>query len=123
MVLVDTSVWIAHFREGQPELVNLLTDWQVVMHPFICGELACGNLRNRVELLFDLNALPQAPRASDAEVMRLIEVRRLWGRGLGWTDMHLLAAALLSDLRLWTLDKRLESAAFGLALSYRHTES
>jgi hypothetical protein len=123
MVLVDTSVWIAHFRDGQPELVDLLTDGQVVMHPFIRGELACGNLRNRVEVLFNLNSLPQAPRASDAEVMHLIDVRRLWGRGLGWTDMHLLAAALVSDLRFWTLDKRLGSAAFGLALSYRHTES
>jgi predicted nucleic acid-binding protein len=123
MVLADTSVWIAHFRDGQPELVNLLTDGRVVMHPFICGELACGNLRNRVELLFDFNALPRAARASDAEVMHLIEVRRLWGRGLGWTDMHLLASALVSGSRLWTLDKKLESAASGLALGYRHTES
>ncbi len=123
MVLVDTSVWIAHFRDGERDLVNLLTDGEVVMHRFISGELACGNLRNRVELLSDLNALPQAPQASDAEVMHLIEVRRLWGRGLGWTDMHLLASALVSGCRLWTLDKKLESAAFGLALSYRHTES
>ncbi len=123
MVLVDTSVWIAHFRDRQSELVNLLTDGQVVMHPFICGELACGNLRNRAELISDLNALPQAPRASDTEVMHLIDVRRLWGRGLGWVDMHLLAAALLSGFRFWTLDKRLDSTAFGLGLSYRHTES
>jgi predicted nucleic acid-binding protein len=123
MVLVDTSVWIAHFREGQPELVNLLTEEQVVMHPFIRGELACANLKNRGNLLFDLNALPQAPRTSDAEMMHLIEVRGLWGRGLGWTDMHLLASALVSNSRVWTLDKRLDSAASGLALNYRQTES
>jgi hypothetical protein len=122
MVLVDTSVWIAHFRDGQPELVNLLTDDRVLMHPFICGELACGNLKNRLELLFDLTAMPQAHRASDSEVMHLIEARRLWGRGLGWTDVHLLASALVSGSRFWTLDKKLNGVAYGLGLSYRRTE-
>jgi len=121
MVLVDSSVWIAHFREGQPELADLLTDGLVFMHPFVCGDLACGNLKNRVTLLSDLSALPQAHRASDADVMHLIDVRGLWGRGLGWVDVHLLAAALVSSCRFWTLDKRLDSAASELALSYRYT--
>jgi predicted nucleic acid-binding protein len=119
MVLVDSSVWIAHFRDGQPELADLLMDGLVFMHPFICGELACGNLKNRVTLLSDLSLLPRAHRASDADVMHLIDVRRLWGRGLGWVDVHLLAAALVSNCRFWTLDKRLDSAASELALSYR----
>ena len=84
MVLVDSSVWIAHFRYRQADLAELLEDGLVLMHPFILGELACGNLKNRVSLLSDLEALPQARRASDADVMHLIDARKLWGRGLGW---------------------------------------
>jgi predicted nucleic acid-binding protein len=116
MVLVDTSIWIAHFRQRQPVLVDLLCDGLVLAHPFVNGELACGNLSRRESLLADLAALPTAARASDAEVMRLVESRQLWGRGLGWVDAHLLASALISHCRLWTLDKRLGAAAseFGL---------
>jgi predicted nucleic acid-binding protein len=77
MVLADTSVWIAHFREGQPALADLLTDGLVLMHPFVSGELACGNLANRTAILTDLSALPAALRAEDSEVMRLIEERKL----------------------------------------------
>jgi predicted nucleic acid-binding protein len=116
MVLADTSVWVAHFREGHPGLTTLLTDGLVLMHPFVSGELACGNLKARASILADLNALPAATRAEDSEVTRLIEDRRLWGRGLGWVDAHLLAAALLSNCRLWTLDKRLDRAATDLGL-------
>jgi predicted nucleic acid-binding protein len=117
MVLVDTSLWIAHFREGQAALADLLSDGLVLMHPFVAGELVCGNLKKRTAILSDLAALPVVTRASDTEVMHLVEDRRLWGRGLGWIDVHLLAAALLSHCRLWTLDKRLESAASELRLS------
>lgn len=117
MVLVDTSVWIAHFRAGQPVLADLLTNGLVLMHPFVAGELACGNLKKRTAVLSDLASLPVAPRASEAEALRLLEDRRLWGRGLGWIDVHLLAAALLSPCRLWTLDERLGSAAGELGLS------
>jgi predicted nucleic acid-binding protein len=116
MVLADTSVWVAHFREGHPGLVTLLTDGLVLMHPFVSGELACGNLKDRTTILADLNALPAVTGAEDSEVMQLIEDRRLWGRGLGWVDAHLLAAALLSNCRLWTLDKRLDKAATDLGL-------
>ena len=111
MVLVDTSVWIAHLRERQAALAEILGDGQVLMHPFVTGELACGNLNKRADVLADLTALPAAIIASDAEVMRLVEGRRLWGRGLGWIDVHLLASALLTHCRLWTLDKRLGAAA------------
>jgi predicted nucleic acid-binding protein len=117
MVLVDTSVWIAHFRKGQPVLVDLLSDGLVAMHPFVSGELACRNLKNRAEILSDLRTLPAAKRASDHEVMQLVEARRLWGRGLGWIDAHLLAAALISNCRFWTLDKRLRNAASELGLN------
>jgi hypothetical protein len=116
MVLADTSVWIAHFREGQPVLADLLSDGLVLMHPFVVGELACGNLSRRTPILSDLTTLPVATRASDDEVMRLVEDRRLWSKGLGWIDAHLLASALLSHCRLWTLDKRLGSAAFNMGL-------
>jgi len=118
MVLVDSSVWIAHLREGNSAMADLLMKELVLMHPFIRGELACGNLKDRITLLSDLSTLPQAHRASDAEVMHLIDARKLWGRGLGWIDAHLLAAALVSRCRFWTLDKRLRTAAADLELSF-----
>jgi predicted nucleic acid-binding protein len=111
VVLADTSVWIQHFRQGQPTLADGLSEGLVLMHPFVSGELACGNLKNRISILSSLHALPSAKLASDREVLQLIEDRRLWGRGLGWVDMHLLASALLSDCRLWTFDQKLQAAA------------
>lgn len=111
MVLADTSVWIEHFRHGDPNLAERLSEGLVLMHPFIRGELACGNLKNRAAILSDMEALPQAHLATNAEVLQLIEDRRLWGRGMGWIDAHLLASALLSNCRLWTLDGRLAKAA------------
>jgi predicted nucleic acid-binding protein len=86
------------------------------MHPFVVGELACGNLKNRAQLLADLQTLPSAALASTAEALRLIEDRRLYGRGLGWIDVHLLASALVSGCAFWTLDKRLANAAAKLGL-------
>ncbi|HLI30017.1 MAG TPA: PIN domain-containing protein [Terriglobia bacterium] len=111
MILVDSSVWVAHFRKGSPALSELLDDGLALAHPFIVGELACGNLRNRSRILGDLEALPSATSATNGEVMRLIEARKLWGLGIGWIDGHLLASALLSACRLWTLDRRLLRAA------------
>jgi predicted nucleic acid-binding protein len=116
MVLADTSVWIQHFRLGEPVLVELLSQGLVLMHPFVAGELACGNLKNRAAVLGDLHALPGSTAASYEEVMRLIEGRRLWGRGLGWIDFHLLASALLSECGFWTLDQRLARTARELGL-------
>ena len=87
------------------------------MHPFVSGELACGNLKSRATILSDLHALPPAKVASNTEVLQLIEDRRLWGRGLGWVDVHLLASALLSHCGFWTLDKKLGEAAAELGLS------
>ena len=89
------------------------------MHPFIRGELACGNLKNREVLLSDLRLLPSVRCASDEDTLHLIEARRLCGRGLGWVDANLLASSLISNCRLWTLDKRLQSAAAELALGHR----
>jgi predicted nucleic acid-binding protein len=110
MTLADTSVWIEHFRQGN-ELGALLEEGRVLLHPFVIGELACGNLRSRKRILDDLAALPAAVAATDDEVFSLIEKQRLWGRGIGWIDAHLLAAAILSGCALWTLDRALASAA------------
>jgi len=110
MILVDTSVWIDHLRAGN-SLSQVLAEGLALTHPCLLGELACGNLRNRARILRDLGALPQATPATDAEVMRLIEERRLWGRGIGWIDAHLLASTLLANCRFWTLDRQLARTA------------
>jgi predicted nucleic acid-binding protein len=111
MVLVDTSVWIDHLRKGNSALKELLSIEQVVCHSFILGELACGNLRDRATVLTLLRTLPKAPMAEDDEVLHLLDTRQLYGRGLGWVDVHLLASALLVDCAFWTLDRRLQLAA------------
>ena len=98
-------------------LANFLNEGTILMHPFVSGELACGNLKNRAAILSNLNTLPTATVADNREVLTLIENRKLWGRGLGWIDMHLLASSLLSGSYLWTLDKRLEHAAIDLGIA------
>jgi predicted nucleic acid-binding protein len=116
MTLVDTSVWIEHFCKGNLQLKLWLSEGLVLTHPWVIGELACGNLRSRAVILADLNALPQVNSATDEEVLALIEKRKLWGRGLGWIDMHLLASVLLFDCHFWTLDKRLARAIHDLKI-------
>lgn len=110
-MLVDTSVWIDHFRSRNRRLVEQLDTAEVWTHPFVIGELACGNLARRREVLTHLEALPKAPLVEHEEVMMLVEALRLSGRGLGWVDAHLLASARLAHIPLWTLDKRLEAIA------------
>jgi predicted nucleic acid-binding protein len=114
MILVDTSVWIEHLRAGSERLKALLLDGQVLCHPFVVGELACGTLQKREEILTMLKALPQAHLLDHEEVMSFLEARRLYGRGIGWVDAHLLASTLLTGCSLWTLDKPLRKAAAAL---------
>jgi len=116
MVLVDSSVWVAHLRQGAIGLDTLLHEGRVVCHPFIVGELACGNLRNRREIISLLETLPGAIRPEPEEVMQFIDNYRLMGKGLGYIDMHLLAAARLTGVPLWTLDKKLHEVAKQLQL-------
>lgn len=116
-MLVDTSVWIGHLRAGSDRLKALLLDGQVLCHPFIVGELACGTLHNRGEILNLLKALPDAQLLADEEVQSFLESRHLYGSGLGWVDAHLLASTLLTGCTLWTLDKPLRSAATALGIS------
>jgi predicted nucleic acid-binding protein len=111
VILADTSVWIDHFRRGNPTLRAHLTKGRIVCHPFIVGELALGNLRNRSEILTHLNRLPQLSVAAHDEVLALAERRRLFGAGIGWVDAHLLAAVLIAGAKLWALDSRLARVA------------
>ncbi|MES9979447.1 MAG: type II toxin-antitoxin system VapC family toxin [Candidatus Thiodiazotropha sp. 6PLUC6] len=119
MILVDTSVWIDHLRSGDDALMTLLNSAQVLMHPFVLGELACGNLSQRVEVLSLLQNLPQAAVAQDGEVLFFIEQHELMGRGIGYVDAHLMAAVVLDrGARLWTRDKRLHILADKLGMAY-----
>lgn len=112
MILADTSVWIDHLRRGNSTLIEALERDDVLTHPFVIGELACGDLKKRRDVLTLLGALPQALVATDDEVLEFIEARRLFGRGIGFVDAHLLASvALTDDACLWTLDKRLAALA------------
>jgi len=121
MLLVDTSVWIDHLRRGNGRLATLLHDASVLCHPFVVGELACGNLSERDRILHLLAALPATPVAEHDEVMELIRRHELHGKGLGWVDMHLLASSRLAGCALWTLDRRLENTATTLIESDRGT--
>jgi predicted nucleic acid-binding protein len=114
MILVDTSVWIEHLRAGNDRLKALLFDEQVLCHPFVIGELACGTLQKREEILTMLKALPQAHLLDHQEVMSFLEARSIYGRGIGWVDAHLLASTLLTRCFLWTFDKSLRRAAAAL---------
>ena len=116
MIFVDTSVWIDHLRRGSERLRSLLQGDQVLSHPFVIGELACGNLRNRDGILYLLEALPGAPVADHTEVLHLINAHRLYGQGLGWIDAHLLASALLIGCELWTSDRLLHALASRVGL-------
>jgi predicted nucleic acid-binding protein len=118
MILADTSIWVDHFRGSDRRLAKFLDRGNVVMHPFVVGELLLGKVRKITEMIDDLNALPRATVASTGEVLEFIAERRLPGSGIGYVDAHLLAAtALTSETAIWTRDKRLLAAARLLSLA------
>ena len=118
MILVDTSVWIDHLRRGDKALAGLLDTARVLVHPFVIGELALGNLRQRDLVLSVLSDLPHASIATDAEVLHFIGRHALFGRGVGYVDVHLLAVTrLTAGSKLWTLDKRLNDVAVELRIA------
>lgn len=118
MILVDTSIWIDHLRKTDTQLQSLLMAGQVLAHPFVIGELALGNLKDGNTVLEDLQNLPAALVASDGEVLRFIVQHTLHGLGIGYIDVHLLAAVKLTpDTMLWTRDRRLKDAATRLQLA------
>jgi predicted nucleic acid-binding protein len=119
VILVDTSVWVDYFRRGEPHLLDALNNGLVLMHPFVLGELASGNLKRRTEVLSLMSELPVAAIATEGEALEFIDRRRLMGRGIGYIDVHLLASVVLTaTATLWTRDKRLSVVADDLALNF-----
>ena len=119
MTLVDSSVWIDHLRSPDIRLRTLLNEKKVCSHPLVVGELAMGMMKDRETVLFVVSRLPAVITANDQEVLRLVEENALFGRGIGYIDAHLLAAARLTgDVRLWSKDKRLAEAAKKLDLHF-----
>jgi predicted nucleic acid-binding protein len=117
MILVDTSVLIDHLRSSNPRLVDLLNSGRVLVHPFVVGEIALGNIKNRDAILSGLAGMPQALNVTSQEVLVFIETAKLAGIGVGYVDAHLLASAKLSGANLWTRDRRVAAAAKRLGLS------
>lgn len=119
--IVDTSVWIEHLKSPVSELVELLAEKKVLCHTVVIGELSCGNMKRRHEILGNLKILPKAKEASFEETLELIELEKLYGKGLGFSDVQILASALLSDTGIFTFDHALISATKTLKLQYIHT--
>jgi predicted nucleic acid-binding protein len=119
MILVDTSVWVDHLRHGDVSLSQHLSQAQVMCHPMVVGELACGNLKSRAVVLALLADLPSASVASEAEVLSFIQAQSLFGLGIGYVDVYLCASAKLHGVQLWTRDKRLQAVAERLGLAYQ----
>ena len=118
MVLVDTSVWIDHFRNKNKELIRLLNNDDVFCHPFIIGEIACGRIENRTEILTLLKSLPQSSMVDHDEILIFIENNHMMGLGMGYIDIAILASAKLSSMSLWTLDKKLKAIATKFDIHY-----
>ncbi len=120
MILADTSIWLDHLRgyARAKQLAALLEEREILMHPWVLGELALGGLgQRRDSVLADLEQLPQAPSLSDEEMFALVKARRLWGRGIGWVDVQLLGSALAGGALFWTGDRRLAQVALELGLN------
>jgi len=117
VILIDSSVWMDHFRKPNRHLMALLDAEEGCTHPFVIGEVACGNLKNRKEIITLLHALPDAHKADDDEILFFIERHGLNGRGVGLIDIHLLASCLMDRCFLWTADKRLQIVAEELHIS------
>jgi predicted nucleic acid-binding protein len=118
MVLVDTSVWIDHFYKRNEHLVTLLNSGKVYTHEYVIGEIACGNIANRDEILNLLKALSFTSSVTHDEILDFISIRHLFGRGLGYIDIHILASSLISDVKLWTKNKKLNLVANELGVAY-----
>jgi predicted nucleic acid-binding protein len=110
-ILVDTSVWVQFLSHEEAGLRNLLLEGGVLIHPFIIGEIACGSLKNRKATISLLQSLPTIETCSDEEVLHLLEKHRLYAKGVGWVDLHLLASSIISNKQLWTLDNKLNILA------------
>lgn len=117
-VLVDTCVWVKHFRTRNSHLMALLEDGEVLSHPVVVGELSMGGLKDRDQILWSLARLGRPPLATEAETNRMVEARRLWGRGIQWNDAQLLASAVIGGVKLWTWDAKLADAAGEMGVAW-----
>ncbi len=111
MVLVDTSVWVSHLRASKPALETLLLETEVACHPYIIGELACGNIKNRKEFLSLLQALPMVSVVTQEEFLHFVDAHKVMGTGVGFVDVHLMASSRLMRISLWTEDAKLKTVA------------
>jgi predicted nucleic acid-binding protein len=118
-VLVDTCVWVKHFRQRDPRLMALLEDGEVLSHPLVVGELSMGGLKDRSHALWNLSRLGRPPLASDAETMQMVDARRLWGRGIQWNDAKILASAVIGGVKLWTVDYALAEIAREMRVDWK----
>ncbi|MFH0922336.1 MAG: PIN domain-containing protein [Fibrobacterota bacterium] len=118
MILIDTSAWVSHFHKGDADLGFLLSEGLAACHPFVIGELACGNLRNRKEILSLLQTLPGTPVVSNSEHLHFIELKKIHGIGLGFVDIHLLASVCLTGCKIYTHDKTLHRVSTQLGINY-----
>jgi len=118
-VVVDTNIWIHHWRKSNRLLLDMMADGEIWTHPLVIGELAMGTLRDRQRTLWDLTRLGRPPLATEAETMQMIEARRLWGRGIGWSDAKILASTVLGNCWLWTRDGALDEIAGEMNVAWR----
>ncbi len=119
MVLADTSVWINHLRNSNSTLIKLLEEVKVYSHPFIKGELACGNIKNRSEFFKFYNKLPVLSLVTENEALFFLNEHKLFGKGLGWIDVHLLASVYLNNIKLFTIDRKLKQTALKLGVCFQ----
>jgi predicted nucleic acid-binding protein len=118
-VVVDSNIWVHHWRTENRLLMEMMADGEIWTHPLVIGELSMGTLRNRERLLWDLTRLGRPQLATDAETRQMVEARRLWGRGIGWNDAKILASVVIGGCLLWTQDKRLDEAALEMGAAWR----
>jgi len=118
MILADTSIWVEHFRKGLPRFGAALLQNRILAHQIVIGELATGNLVSRKSTLAFLHRLPTVKSATADECLTFLESHRLYGQGIGWSDVQLLAAVRISKVLLWTTDKRLAKAARLLGVAF-----
>ena len=117
-VLVDTCVWVKHFRDRNALLAAMLEDGEIWCHPIVIGELTMGTLKSRKQTIFDLSQLSRPPLASFSETRQMVESRQLWGRGIQWNDAQILASSVLGEIPLWTFDLRLKKIARDLGVAF-----
>jgi len=118
-ILADANIWVHHWRKPNPQLLELADSGRILSHPIVIGELSMGNLRLREAPSWGLVRLGRPPLATEAETRQMVEARRLWGRGIGWSDAKILASVVIGGCLLWTRDLRLDEIAAEMNVAWR----